>query len=372
MRSPLTHRSHEAWGAHGKHSTPQRCTPNGSWVPFNGSIPYTFSDLGYHENHKRPQCNTSKNWKYTWQSSRHGVESYLSSHKLCNLVPKDELVVFVGDSLSEQLFESWETRVRIARGVHDPCYSRVRWSKNMDNYHLWGLASSSGVLDFNDTTNCSEANHRFCPCIDEIQSSKPKPFFQVVDNDLSHLNVFGSKPTVVIVNQFAHLGRLFQAVGNCYQNATIPNDPYVTAFEDVFTFWRHQVALQARAMSKYAKRTGARIFYRTSAVPSTLNLTVPSSHAGLYSHPKAPSLSSVRGPHYWGHEFYWLVNDMSSEAYTRQGLSVLDAELMLGSRLDASAPYKDDIHTCLPGAVDLALDQLLLAVYKGRDCVSEP
>lgn len=366
------------WEAPGRHTriSPERCTPNGSWVPFNGSIPYKYTEVGNHEIYKRPECNSSENWKYTWQSSRHGVVSYLSSDKLCNLVPQGETVLFVGDSLTGQLVESWTTRIRKARGVHDPCFSRVKWSKNLGSLHLWGFNSSSGVLDFNKTIKCSESNHPFCNCTGLIQSPTPlyksKPLLDVVDNDLNILGKF--EPTVVIVNQFAHLGYLFRDLGSCYQKMGLlgPNDPYDTVFRDVFTFWHQQVELQARAMSTYSKRTGARIFYRTSAVPSTLNLTIPSSHAGLYLHPKVPSFSSNLGHPYYGHEFYWLVNDMSAAAYTGQGLSVLDVELMLGSRPDASPSPRTNIHMCLPGAIDLALDQILLSVYRGRDCVSEP
>ena len=106
------------------HSSQFFCVPNGTWVPFTGAKPYTFAELEEHEQQKRPQCNASQSWKYTWKTS-HARVTYLTDDELCDLVPEDEKVLLVSDSFTDQLALSWRVRVRKARGSDSTCLSKV-------------------------------------------------------------------------------------------------------------------------------------------------------------------------------------------------------------------------------------------------------
>ena len=218
----------------------------------------------------------------------------------------------------------------------------------------------------------------------------------------------------VVLNQFAHVHGLVAKLTRCYGEAGIGQDEstsgdyrlnpynseaYRLAARDVMRFWgddqvRWASLLQeiqanlsssssAAASRVYSSEGGegtprplrVRTYYRTSLPACDSFCTSP---RGAPRHPiNASTLLMTAMSHTadakandYSHSLVFALNDVSRTAFRARGHGVIDAEVMMGMRVDAyPASYDgqgDKLHFCQPGPPDWALDVVVRRIARDR------
>jgi len=393
--------------------------PAGQWVPLNTSAPpYLLQTLhDVHEHGVRvQQCSTRSptSFTYGWRDDDPNVPTrLLEAEELCNHL-RGTNMLFIGDSLSLQIFDSWRARLRHYRFATGGQYNFDRSCQgdcegaapalcrglctNRMEHHLSSLYSScdNGATLYLaqafrwvlDVSSFVSSDPRGAECAQRLRRN-PSNFDLVLipPSHVANMLLEVSRPAhihwsmkrnvrkvVVVINQFAHLHTLIGHLQMCYAATGVGSDPLASpqnvAERDVLRFWaqdqaRWAATLQALQHNLSKQDVDVRVFYRTSPVACDTFCVPPN---GAPRHPVDPTTLLDRamvdaGKQQYSHHLVFSVNDACRAAFSAHGHSIIDLETMLGVRVDAHpASFDgtgDKLHFCQPGPTDWALDAIV-------------
>lgn len=407
----------------------------GSWVFLNSTQPpYTVSH--YHDTwdkaHRVGGTCQGRGWKYGWQDAQTahvagGGGPFLSSaSSLCTQLSGTNML-FIGDSLSLQFYESFRARLRHERYAHGPdagnawcrgrcegpfgrlCGGHCAVPNLDDNPHSshfsvcdggaammiaegfrWVVSADSFVASDPQAGRCASRVRRSPSSfglevipkshVQQMLTAALKPITtpQGVKHPVQRL--------VVVYNQMAHIHAFIKSVRECYATeGGMSESLAATAAErDVLRFWADDQARWANLLQQLRANLtlngGARIgglaspapridvYLRTSPPAADAFCTKPDGSPRTPLTPAVLTNGVMHGAAEYSHHLVHHLNDVMRAAFRAHGHGVVDVEAMLGVRVDAYPCSHDGtgdkLHFCQPGPVDWALDALVRQIRR--------
>ena len=323
---------------------------------------------------------TSANLKFRWVDVNGTPWNISTGEELCALIPRNESIVMIGDSLTRQFVSSWQHRLLAAFSS---------W-KVWQNYTPNAL-NSTGVGTMCPRTSITLRSKTVQePRGAAINMSAASSAWQASDVRLTgcaerfpglspvlkgNVTAIADDATLIVVNCFAHLNFVIGPIERCYRGrlaregneSSTHTGTHLIAVRDVLRAWRIQISRFAAFLGQLVEARRSthrrlRVVYRTSppaADPWPVQ-NAPMAIADMFDH--IANYSKGSGPFAYSHEIYIAVNEMSCAAFLAAGLECIDMEDMMGGRVDAHTRV-DRLHFCQPGVVDYALDELLRTLY---------
>ena len=354
-------------------------------------------------------CSRSSSWRYGWLGANGHSAYYLSGEQLAKLVPANERIALMGDSLFGQLETSWRARLyESCGGCSGGRSQQLTWCSW---YNLLPFVAANGATPLIErlrSRNPPEATE--CG----LEWASPGASRATVAHHLrwdyhlalmdrsEYLNCARSS-SVVLVNAFLHLGIFIEGLQRQYKRCggAAASDAAAVASRavgDALELWALSLNESAAALATL-RASGVSVYYVLSQPPATLfcredAAAVPRreeawgpAHGVLATRSCAAPLSlqaynrlqaapdheiaRLSSSHAAYHHDLWReVNRMSEHAFAAHGHGILRwQQAFRGTRVDAhpgSTPGStrpDMEHFCMPGVPDLELDVLLNSLY---------
>ena len=378
---------------------PRAASPPYSHALLNGSSPWPWSQLvggGW-----AADCAHDVSWKVLWANDGGLQQPVMSAAALCRAVPRGARIVAFGDSMSAQIHAAWCARL-VAQQWLDASRSpqefarhqqwRLQWqdgkartcacadggaSFTMVDAYNWALCErpkqSESGSDARSVYRCkfTSGDPRAARCATAMRANASRFNLNPIAPDELLALIARLQPTALIFNDFPHLHPFAMKLRECYTKRDKLRLDFANrlARRDVLRFWAERTARLARLLATLAP--SIRSFYRTSpsAAPppkaagskASNVLTMLDPNPGLAGHGSS-----------YSHDLQQPVNDISIAAFRAAGHQILDVDFMLGTRWDArpsahNPSSYDQLHYCLPGPIDSAVDQIVQQMYGWRD-----
>ena len=308
--------------------------------------------------------------------------------------------LFIGDSLSLQMYESWRARLRqqrFAAGEEGTCGSTADGATTTGGWHMSRRcegpapelcagncvnraddndrhSSSYAVCDNGATVFMAQAFNWIMDvksftssvvdmpkCANRLHRSPSDfGFVEIPREHLGRMLEHVAKPMrtrrgvqhnasriIVYYNQFAHLHTPILALQDCYASGLSDADAWSAARRDVMRFWAADMAKWAAAFRDLKGPLAERglrlqVFWRSSPAACD-SVCLPDKGARSLAEP-GPLITGVLGSSRYSHDLVYQVNDIGRAAFEAAGHAVIDLEHMLGVRVDmhpASLPNPD-------------------------------
>ena len=352
------------------------------------------------EEMKHRCANDTTSWRYTFRSDMDGSRPLLSGTELCDLVPRDERILFLGlgDSITHQLYMSACSRLlhdsslnvsssgqrrgsstnSFQRGVTyvNRCACRTMEGAGAspqfeDIYtYFWDLCSEregghSCHIEFDGAIEACATSFRLNPAT-----------FTVFPIRQAHLisELRAAHPTMLVLNDFAHVHNVELALSQCYAKHLRHDAPEHNASElardlarrDMVRYLTERAVRMATLLANAPLSSAPRVVYRTSS-PAAERWLLGSAAVDTPAPLRLPAVDiGARGEAVeHGHDMYLAVNALSAAAFRSAGHTVVDVEDMLGVRIAAHHQDRqgDALHFCNPGPLDYVFDAMLRVLY---------
>ena len=310
--------------------------------------------------------------------------------------------LFIGDSLSMQIYESWRARLRqqrFAAGEESTCGSTADGATTTGGWHnshrCEGPApelcaghcvnrdddndrhsSSYAVCDNGATVfmaqafnwvmdpsaftsslesrigaQCAGRLHRVPSDFGlvKIPSAHLRQMLEHVAKPMSTRRGVQHNASRILVyyNQYAHLQKPISNMKDCYASGVSEADAWSAARRDVMRFWASDMAKWAGAFRELKEPLAERglrlqVYWRSSPAACD-SVCLPDKGAHELAEP-ASLITGVLANSKYSHDLVYWVNDIGRAAFEAAGHGVIDLEHMLGVRVDmhpASLPNQD-------------------------------
>ena len=321
-------------------------------------------------------------------------------------------MLFIGDSLSKQLYESLRARLRQERYAtgsaagNARCWSHGRCEGAEPLLCSGHCAVRTGDLEFSsDYSSCDDgatlfmaeafgwvtdasafeasdtrANH----CARRVRRVPSEFGLEVIPpSHLTQMLATAIRPRVapdgklrtpsrlvVVYNQFAHIHQFITSLRDCYMThgGVASKEASSAATRDALRFWAYDQG-QWASLLQQAQRTvnasGRRIdvYLRTSSAACDAFCRAPSGAPRTPLDPATLIHGTMSFEGEYSHQSVYWINDMARAGFRARGHGVVDTEAMMSVRVDAYPASQngtgDKLHFCQPGVPDWALDILV-------------